>query len=66
MDKLQDQRKKARMKNGKKPTYEQRKRLEAWGLNPREWLVSKDTPNETVIVHRHTDTVRTITKGETK
>ena len=54
------------MKNGKKPTYEQRKQLESWGLNPREWLVSKDTPKETVIVHRHTDTVRTITKGETK
>ena len=54
------------IKNGKKPTYEQRKVLEAWGINPREWLVSKSTTTEMVIVHRHTDTIRTITKGERK
>jgi hypothetical protein len=50
------------LKNGKKPTYEQRKRLEAWGLNARDWLVSKDTTEEMVLVHRHTDAVRILHK----
>lgn len=51
------------MKNGKKPTYNQRKLLEKWRLDTRVWLVVKDTPNEMVVVHRHSDkTVRTIPK----
>ena len=50
------------MKQGKKPSWNQRKVLEAWGLNPRDWLVSKDTSTEMVLVHRYTDTIRTIPK----
>lgn len=50
------------MKHGCKPTYEQRKVLEAWGLNPRDWLVSKDTPTDMVLIHRHTEQTKTIHK----
>ena len=53
------------MKNGKKPTYEQRKLIERWGLDTYTWLVVKDTPEEMLIVHRHSDkTTRTIPKGD--
>lgn len=51
------------MKNGKKPTYNQRKLLERWRMDTRVWLVVKDTPTEMVVVHRHSDkTTRTIPK----
>jgi hypothetical protein len=51
------------MKNGKKPTYNQRKLLERWRMDTRVWLVVKDTPKEMVVVHRHSDkTTRTIPK----
>lgn len=53
------------MKNGKKPTREQRKMLERWGLDAHNWLVVKDTPDEMLIIHRYSDkTTRTIPKGE--
>ena len=51
-----------KMKHGKNPTASQKKFLASWGLNSREWLVSKDAPDRMVVVHRHTDTVRTIEK----
>lgn len=51
------------MKNGKKPTYEQRKQIQAYGLDSHDWLVSKDTSTEMVLVHRLLDsTTRTISK----
>jgi hypothetical protein len=51
------------MKNGRKPTYNQRKLLERWRMDTRVWLVVKDTPSEMVVVHRHSDkTTRTIPK----
>lgn len=51
------------MKQGKKPTYYQRKEIEAYGLDSRDWLVSKDTPSEMVLVHRYIDgKIRTIPK----
>ena len=51
------------MKNGKKPTYEQRKLIQHWGLNPMDWLVVKDTSTEVVLVHRHLEqTTKTIFK----
>ena len=53
------------MKNGKKPTREQRKLLERWGLDAYNWFVVKDTPDEMLIIHRYSDkTTRTIPKGE--
>ena len=51
------------MKQGKKPTYEQRKLLAAYGLNTYDWLVSKDTSGKMVLVHRYTDQIRTIPKN---
>ena len=51
------------MKHGKKPTYEQRKLIERWGLDAHDWLVIKDTPEQMEIVHRHSDkTVRVLHK----
>lgn len=51
------------MKNGKKPTYEQRKLIQEWGLDAHDWLVVKDTSTEMVLVHRYSDrTTRTIIK----
>lgn len=52
------------MKNGKKPTREQRKLLQHWKLDTYSWLVVKDTPTEMHLVHRHNDkTKRIIPKG---
>lgn len=50
------------MKHGKRPTVRQKKMMETARINPDNWLVSKDTPKEIVLVHRHTDTVRVIEK----
>lgn len=52
------------MKQGRKPTYEQRKLIQRWGLNTTEWLVAKDTSTEMVLVHRHTNQCKTIPKGD--
>lgn len=52
------------MKHGKKPTYEQRKLIEQWKLDPHDWFVVKDTPTEMLLVHRYSDkTTRMIQKG---
>lgn len=50
------------MKSGKKPTREQKKFIDRKGLYYGDWLVSKDTPKEMVLVHRYGDRVKTITK----
>ena len=52
------------MKNPKKPTREQRKFIQKNGLNAENWLVSKDTPTEMLLVHRYASATRTIHKGE--
>lgn len=53
------------MKHGKKPTVAQRKFIKSKRLNPENWLVTKDTPTEMHLVHRHSDkTKRIILKGE--
>lgn len=41
------------MKNGKKPTREQRKTIKAMGLNSENWLVAKDTPEAMTLIHRY-------------
>ena len=52
------------MKNGKRPTFEQRKLIERQKLDSTMWLVVKDTPTEMVLVHRYSEhTVKTIVKG---
>lgn len=50
------------MKNGKRPTKSQRKQLECYGFHAEDWLVSKNTSKEMVIVHRYTDQKRCIPK----
>lgn len=51
------------MKHGTKPTYEQRKLIQDWGLDSHDWLVVKDTSTEMLLVHRHSNATRTIPKG---
>lgn len=52
------------MKHGKCPTVAQRKFIKEHGLNAESWLVVKDTPEQMVLVHRHSDkTTRIIPKG---
>lgn len=48
------------MKRGKKPTREQRKAIQARGLNPDNWLVAKQPPGKLVMVHRLTGALREI------
>ena len=53
------------MKNGKKPTYAQRKLIEHYGMDAHDWLTVKDTSTELVIVHKYSDkTIRIIPKGD--
>lgn len=52
------------MKSGKKPTANQRKFIQSKRLNPENWLVERDTTTEMVLVHRHSNKIRTIKKGE--
>lgn len=52
------------IKHGTKPTYSQRKTIQDFGLDPRDWLVTKDTSTEMVLVYRYNEkTVRSIPKG---
>ena len=48
------------MKHGKKPTVRQKKHLKACGLNPDNWLICKISPGCMTIVHRHTNTIKTV------
>lgn len=50
------------MKNGKRPTKAQKSLLRYAGLAPDDWLISKNTSTETVVVHRFTGCTRTIPK----
>lgn len=51
------------MKNGKKPTVNQCKLMQKYGLNSADWLVSKDTPEVMELIHRYSATTkRTIYK----
>jgi hypothetical protein len=43
------------LKNPKKPTVAQRKLMQKWGLRSADWFVTKDTPEQMVLVHRHSD-----------
>lgn len=54
------------MKNGKKPTREQRKLLQKWKLDPAMWLVVKNTPDRMELVHRYFDHTRKIIPKEVR
>lgn len=51
------------MKHGKAPTVAQKKLLKAKHLDPANWLVERDTPEQMVIIHRFGQSVRVIRKG---
>lgn len=46
------------MKQGKKPTLNQRKFIESKKLNSKNWLITKDTPDLIEMVHRESEKVR--------
>lgn len=46
------------MKHGKKPTVKQSEFLRGKRLNPSDWLIVKDTPDEIHIVHRFFNNAR--------
>lgn len=48
------------MKNGKKPNVRQSKLLQLVALDPKQWLICKDTPKELEIVHRETGEVKIV------
>ena len=48
------------MKKLKNPTRSQKQIMQKWKLNPADWLVERDTPEEMVLVHRHFDRVKKI------
>lgn len=50
------------MKHGKKPTRRQKQDIASVRLNPDNWLVCKNTPEELVIEHRISGKVRIIRK----
>lgn len=52
------------MKHGKNPTREQRKLMQKWKLDWRDWLVERETPTQLSLIHRHFDrTKKIIPKG---
>lgn len=54
------------MKQLKKPTREQMKLLMQKKLNPDDWMVERDTPEEMVLVHKHFNGTRIIIHKEVK
>lgn len=50
------------MKHGKRPTVKQKKLITDEGLDCREWLVTKDTPDMMEIVNRETGKIKEIRK----
>lgn len=50
------------MKHGKRPTVKQKKYLKSRKLNPDNWLVSQDSKNLMIIIHRETGRVKYISK----
>lgn len=49
------------MKNGKRPTRQQKIRLGKAGLAPENWLVIREKPSgELIILHKHTNRTRVV------
>ncbi|EJL29986.1 hypothetical protein [Brevibacillus sp. BC25] len=51
------------MKQGKRPSRQQKEELEARNLNPANWLVERDSTTELVLINRFSGKTRTIKKG---
>lgn len=52
------------MKNPKKPTRNQKILISSYRLQPSNWLVMSEDKHKLEIIHRHTDTRRTLNKEE--
>lgn len=50
------------MKRGTRPTRAQKMLISSIRLSPTNWLVLSDNKESITIIHRHTDTLRTIKK----
>jgi len=50
------------MRQGKRPTRQQKVFISGLRLSPYNWLVISDTKESITIIHRHTNTIRTIKK----
>ena len=50
------------MKHGKNPTRRQREYIASLRLNPDNWLVCKDTPDELVLEHKYSGNIKMIRK----
>lgn len=48
------------MKQGKAPTRKHKQLISENGLNPLNWLVVKNLPQELHIIHRHTGSPRVL------
>lgn len=48
------------MKNPKKPSVSEHKHISTYRLNSRNWLISKKTSENWLLVHKETGTQRTI------
>ncbi|WP_205439668.1 DUF6906 family protein [Peribacillus alkalitolerans] len=51
------------MKNGKRPTRNQKKKFIEAGLNPNNWLIVKNLPEILIVVHRETGTTKEISNA---
>ena len=54
------------MKHGKRPTKNQSIFIKDHGLNPEDWLVVKDRPEQMELVHRYIDKTRRVIHNEVK
>lgn len=50
------------MKNGKNPTVKQKKFIKDSGFNPENWLIVKNLDDQMLLIHRFTNTTKTIPK----
>ena len=50
------------MKHGKNPTRRQKEYIASLRLNPDNWLVCKDTPDELVLEHKYSGHIKVIRK----
>lgn len=50
------------MKHGKNPTHRQKEYIASLRLNPDNWLVCKDTPDELILEHKYSGNIKMIRK----
>ena len=50
------------MKRGKNPTRAQKILITSYRLSPENWLVTSEQKESLTIIHKHTDTIKTLKK----